>query len=50
MGPDSWAGRMWICGVFVSDRGSWRRSVGLQHGTWGLRRWMTGCSTIGIHT
>lgn len=21
MGPDSWAGRMWICGVFVSGPG-----------------------------
>ena len=33
-------------GCSSPDRRIGHRSVGLQHGTWGLRRWMTSCSTI----
>ena len=29
-----------------TNPGSWNRGVGLHHGTWGLIRWMIGCSTI----
>ena len=33
-------------GSSFTNRGSWNRGVGSHHGTWGLRRWMIGCSTI----
>ena len=33
-------------GSSFTNRGSWHRGVGLHHGTWGLIRWMIGCSTI----
>ena len=33
-------------GVGLRTGGVGHRSVGSQHGTWGLRRWMTSCSTI----
>ena len=33
-------------GSSFTNRGSWNRGAGLHPGTWGLRRWMIGCSTI----
>ncbi len=33
-------------GGSFTNRGSWPRGAGLHHGTWGLIRWMIGCSTI----
>ena len=33
-------------GSSFTNRGSCHRGVGLHHGTWGLIRWMIGCSTI----
>ena len=37
-------------GCWSPDPASWRRSVGLQHGTRGLREWMNGCSAIDSFT
>ena len=33
-------------GSSFTNPGSWHRRVRSHHGTWGLRRWMIGCSTI----